>query len=173
MRSLTLLLAVALTASAIGCAGDRSGSEAETEEPAPDTVEAGDATDTDETTDATLLGEIPSGSPMPEAAPAGIPPYPGAIVHARYPRNQPGIQSLEAFTPDSWAVVEAFYDTTLGRGWKKTDAKDMTVYEKGADEAAITLSPWNAEDLPDDGDHPDVLRNARTAIGAAWRVDSP
>ncbi len=171
MRSLTLLLAVALTASAIGCAGDRSGSEAETEDPAPDTLEARDATD--ETTGATLTGEIPSGGPMPESAPAGIVPYPGAVVHSRYPRSQPGIQSVEAFTPDSWAVVEAFYDSTLGREWKKTAAEDMTVYEKGADAAAITLSPWNGEELPEDVDAPDVLRNARTAIGAAWRVDSP
>lgn len=130
--------------------------------------------DTARAPDVTLLPEIPAGSPMPEASRAsGIPPYPGAIVHTRAPRERPGLASFEAFTPDPWEVVEAHYDTVLGREWTKVDAEDTRVYQKENDRAAITLSPWEPDDLPDDGDHPAVLRNARTIIGAAWRTDSP
>lgn len=177
VRVLATVTALVLAASSTGCGGDRAASDAEPgDAPADTAVEApaADTLDADEAADASLLQEIPNGSPMPDASRTGIPPYPGAIVYARYPRSAPGIQSMEAFTPDSWAVVEAHYDTVLGPRWTKTDAEDTTVYEKGEDEAAITLSPWNPEDLPgDEADHPDVLRNARTAIGAAWRTSSP
>jgi hypothetical protein len=42
----------------------------------------------------------------------------------------------------------------------------VVVFEKEPDQAAITISPWAYQDLPDDA--PRVLREARTAIGTAW-----
>ena len=140
-------------------------------ETAPPT-ESADTTAAEGGDDVTLLAEVPNGSPMPDASRTGIPPYPDAIVHTRFPRDRPGISSFEAFTPDSWAVVEAYYDSTLGSRWVKTPAKETTIYEKGDDEAAITLTPWNPDDLPPNIDHPPVLRNARTIIGVAWRPDA-
>lgn len=113
---------------------------------------------------------VPNGSPMPAAARVGgVPPYPGAVVWIRFPHNKTGLRSMEAFTPDPPAAVEAFYDSALGGGgpWKKRVAKDMVIYEKGEDQAAITVNPWDAAALPKGSAKP--LQEANTAIGAAWR----
>lgn len=164
--------AVALAA-ATACGGGetpgRTSETPETEAP-PRLAESAVPGDT-AAADVTLLGAIPNGSPMPAASRAGgIPPYPGAVVHTRLPRNRPGLRSFEAFTPDSWSVVQAHYDTVLGPAWTKIDAEDTTVYQKEDDQAAITLTPWVAADLPTGTDHPAVLRDAHTIIGVAWRT---
>lgn len=135
-----------------------------------------DDTDTSASVDsgsnATLLPPVVDGSPMPSADQAGgVPPYPGAVVHLRTPRDEPGMRVIEAFTPDDWETVIAWYDSTLaGAGWGRTEARDMVFYELENDRAAVTISPWEAEHLGDDA--PDVLRRARTAIGVAWRTDT-
>ncbi len=111
---------------------------------------------------------VPNGQPMPAAAEAGgIPPYPGATVYVRKPRQSPVIHSLQAFTTDPWDDVVAFYKESLP-GWKVTEAHDMTIFEMGDDES-VTVSPWDAEHVP--ASEPDALKRARTAIGMAWRAE--
>lgn len=116
---------------------------------------------------ATLVGILPEGGPMPEAETAsGIPPYPGAAV--RTARKQtPEMRSFEAYTPDEWTRVVAWFDSQLGPpAWSRKQAEDMVIYEKG-DEAAITVSPWQPELLRPGA--PEYMQGAQTAIGAAWR----
>ena len=72
---------------------------------------------------------------------------------------------FQAFSFDTWDQVTAFYEERLP-GWKVTRQATVVVFEKEPDQAAITISPWAYQDLPDDA--PRVLREARTAIGAAW-----
>jgi len=115
----------------------------------------------------TLVGTLPEGGPMPAAESAGgIPPYPGASVHTS--REQTGeMRSFEAFTPDDWRQVVAWFDSQLGPPtWSRLEAADMVIYEKGEDEAAITVSPWEPEHLLPGA--PEFMQGARTAIGAAW-----
>lgn len=178
MRPLSVLSACALVWATTACGGERPAPDEEAAETATDTapaIRAPSDTPADPAPgdDVTLLQQIPNGGPMPDASRTGIPPYPGATVHTRFPRQRPGIVSFEAYTTDSWEEVQAYYDTTLGPDWRKIDAEDTKVYEKGDDEAAITLTEWNPEDLPSGVDHPAVLRNARTIIGAAWRTNAP
>jgi len=97
----------------------------------------------------------------------GIPAYPGAKVHTS--REQTAeMRSFEAFTPDSWSQVVGWFDDQLGPpAWSRRVAEDMVIYEKGDDEAAITVSPWDAEHVR--AGAPGFMEDARTAIGAAWR----
>lgn len=116
----------------------------------------------------TLVGSLPEGGPMPPAEnAAGIPPYPGARVRTS-PAQSSELRSFEAFTPDEWTQVVAWFDTQLGPpGWSRLQAEDMVIYEKGEDEAAITVAPWDGAGL-----QPGVaeyMREARTVIGAAFR----
>lgn len=116
---------------------------------------------------ATLVGILPEGGPMPAAESAGgIPPYPGAAV--RTAREQtPEMRSFEAYSPDEWTRVVAWFDSQLGPpAWSRKQAEDMVIYEKG-DEAAITVSPWQPEELRPGA--PQYMQGAQTAIGAAWR----
>jgi len=115
----------------------------------------------------TIPQPVPNGKPMPAAEDAaGIPPYPGATVHVRNPRPR-RYRVIQAFTPDSWEQVAAFYEESLP-GWKVTKARDMVIFRKEpGDQASVTVSLWLYEDLPPDAAQ--VLRDARTAIGAAWR----
>ena len=116
----------------------------------------------------TLVGSLPEGGPMPPAESAGgIPPYPGASVRAaRAQRSE--MRSFDAYTPDEWTRVVAWFDSQLGPpAWSRLQAEDMVIYEKGEDEAAITVAPWDGERL-----QPGVAeyqREARTVIGAAFR----
>ena len=119
-------------------------------------------------TTVTLVGTLPEGGPMPSAENAGgIPPYPGARVHVS--REQTAeMRSFEAFTPDGQEQVVAYFDSQLGPPvWSRRVAEDMVIYEKGDDEAAITVSPWEPEHLRPGA--PAYMQDARTAIGAAWR----
>lgn len=119
-------------------------------------------------TSVTLVGSLPEGGPMPPAESAGgIPPYPGASVRAaRAQRSE--MRSFDAYTPDEWTRVVAWFDSQLGPpAWSRLQAEDMVIYEKGEDEAAITVAPWDGERL-----QPGVAeyqREARTVIGAAFR----
>lgn len=102
---------------------------------------------------------------MPAATDAGgVTPYPDAIVHMRSARRSPYF-IMEAFTPDSWEDVVAFYEDSL-IGWAREEAGDMVIFELD-DQAAVTISPWEYQSVPPGS--PQVLQNARTAIGAAWR----
>jgi hypothetical protein len=75
---------------------------------------------------------------------------------------------FEAFTPDDWMQVVAFFDSQLGPpAWSRVQAEDMVIYERGEDEAAITVSPWEAEHLRPGA--PAFMQEANTAIGVAWR----
>lgn len=113
----------------------------------------------------TLPPAVPNGEPMPPAElAAGIPPYPNATVYVRHPAPRSS-HWFQAFTFDTWDQVAAFYEESLP-GWKVTRQATVVVFEKEPDQAAITVSPWAYQDLPDDA--PRVLREARTAIGAAW-----
>lgn len=165
----------ALLGAALACGG--GGNEPPPGEPAPpvaDTTPSLAPATAPEGGEVTLLRAVPDGGPMPEAdRVGGVPPYPGAVVHTRHPHDRPDVRSFEAFTADSWAMVEEYYDASLGPKWTKTDAKDTTIYQKADDEAAITVTPWDPEDLPPGLDHPPVLRTARTIIGVAWRVAPP
>ena len=77
------------------------------------------------------------------------------------------MRSFEAYTPDEWTRVVAWFDSQLGPpAWSRKQAEDMVIYEKG-DEAAITVSPWQAEELRPGA--PEYMQGAQTAIGAAWR----
>lgn len=119
-------------------------------------------------TTVTLVGTLPDGSPMPPAENAGgIPPYPGARVHVSREQTA-AMRSFEAFTPDSLSQVVEYFDSQLGPpAWSRRVAEDMVIYEKGDDEAAITVSPWEPEHLRPGA--PAFIQEARTAIGAAWR----
>ena len=154
-------IAIGLLAAALACGGSadepRAGSPSDTAAPAapPDTA-------------VTLVGTLPDGGPMPPAASAGgIPPYEGASVHTS--REQTAeMRSFEAFTPDEWTAVVAWYDSRLGPPeWSRVLAEEIVIYEKGEDEAAITVSAWVGESLSPGV--PEYMRQARTAIGAAWR----
>ncbi len=113
----------------------------------------------------TLPPAVPNGQPMPPAElAAGIPPYPNATVYVRHPAPRSS-HWVQAFTFDTWDQVTAFYEENLP-GWKITKQATVVVFEKEPDQAAITVSPWAYQDLPDDA--PRVLREARTAIGTAW-----
>lgn len=159
-RGLAFLLGAGVVLA--GCGGGQESPEPGGETPPVDTAPDGGSA-----ADVSLVSPIRNDAPMPPAEEAGgIPPYPNAVVHVRVPRDSPGIESFEAFSPDDWTVVEAFYDSTLA-GWKKTRAEETVVYEKGNDEAAVTVSPWDFDQLPIGA--PETLRRARTAIGAAWR----
>ena len=116
----------------------------------------------------TLVGTLPEGGPMPAAENAGgVPPYPGASVHTSRAQTE-GMRSFQAFTPDEWTRVVAYFDSQLGPpAWKRHQAEDMMIYEKGVDQAAITVSPWEAEELRPGA--PEFMQEARTAIGVAWR----
>lgn len=113
----------------------------------------------------TLPQAVANGEPMPPAElAAGIPPYPNATVYVRHPARRSS-HWIQAFTFDTWDQVTAFYEEQLP-GWKVTKQAHVVVFEKEPDQAAITISPWAYETLPEDA--PRVLREARTAIGAAW-----
>lgn len=113
----------------------------------------------------TLPPAVPNGQPMPPAElAAGIPPYPNATVYVRQPAPRSS-HWVQAFTFDTWDQVTAFYEENLP-GWKVTKQATVVVFEKEPDQAAITISPWAYQVLPDDA--PRVLREARTAIGTAW-----
>ena len=123
---------------------------------------------TEPDTAVTLVGALPDGGPMPPAEDAaGIPPYPGARVHTSRAQTSE-MRSFEAYTPDEWTSVVAWFDSQLGPpAWSRLRAEDMVIYEKGDDEAAITVSPWEGESL-----QPGVaeyMREARSVIGAAFR----
>lgn len=158
------LVRLALLASALpaACGGDqdrgREVAATETAEaPAPRPAEA----DPD-----TIPPPVPDGEPMPPAeTAAGIPPYPGAIVWM--PERAPSsTYRVNAFTPDTWERVAAFYQDGLP-GWRMIRTRDVIVFQKEPDQAAITISPWDFGALAPDA--PEPLRKARTAIGAAWR----
>jgi hypothetical protein len=105
---------------------------------------------------------------MPPASSAGgIPAYAGASVHTSRQQTSE-MRSFEAYTPDEWSRVVAWYDSQLGPPeWSRVLAEEIVIYEKGDDEAAITVSAWAGESLsPGVAEY---MREARTAIGAAWR----
>ncbi len=103
---------------------------------------------------------------MPAAETAGgIPPYPGAVVWMGN-RAPASTYRAYAFTPDPWERVGAFYQESLP-GWRMVRTKDAIVFQKEPDQAAVTISPWDYGALP--ADAPEVLRQAQTAIGIAWR----
>ncbi|MGH7570774.1 MAG: hypothetical protein ACREMK_02885 [Gemmatimonadota bacterium] len=114
----------------------------------------------------TLAPPTPDGEPMPAAeAAAGIPPYPGATVWM-LSRTPSSTFRVQAFTPDSWDRVAAFYKDSLP-GWRMVRAKDVIIFQKEPDQAAITISEWDYGVLPPSA--PEALREARTAIGTSWR----
>lgn len=154
-------IAIGMSFAALACGG--SADEPAAGSPA-DTAALAAAPDTA----VTLVGALPDGGPMPPAANAGgIPPYEGASVHTS--REQTAeMRSFEAYTPDDWTTVVAWYDSQLGPPeWSRVLAEEIVIYEKGEDEAAITVSAWIGESL--NPGVPEYLREARTAIGAAWR----
>lgn len=111
-------------------------------------------------------GGIANGQPMPSAERAGgIPPYPNAVVWVRAPRDTSKYLSLEAFTPDSVDRVIAFYDSLLP-GWTRTKAPETMIYERPDEGAAVTVQPWEGDELPPEVG--EALKKARTAIGTAW-----
>ena len=116
----------------------------------------------------TLVGSLPEGGPMPPAESAGgIPPYPGASVRATRAQSS-AMRSFEAYTPDEWTRVVAWFDSQLGPPeWSRLQAEDMVIYEKGDDEAAITVAPWEGERLQQGV--AEYQREARTVIGVAFR----
>ena len=97
---------------------------------------------------------------------AGIPPYPGAIVHMLNPAPA-STYRLNAFTPDPKEEVVAFYRESLP-GWRMIRTRnDIVVFQKEPDQAAVTVSDWDGSQLGPR--NADVLRRARTSIGTAWR----
>ena len=157
---------VALLIALLACGGSAEAPDtADTDAAAPDSPPRLAATPD---TAVTLVGALPDGGPMPAAEDAGgIPPYPGASVHTSRAQTSE-MRSFEAYTPDEWAAVVAWFDAQLGPpAWSRLRAEDMVIYEKGDDEAAITVSPWEGESLQ--VGVAEYMRAARTAIGAAWR----
>jgi len=56
---------------------------------------------------------------------------------------------------------------TAGKNLLQAGLRNIVIYEKGEDEAAITVSAWAGESLsPGVAEY---MREAKTAIGAAWR----
>lgn len=155
---------VALLTSLLACGGSES---PDTAIPVPVTDSPPAPVATPDTA-ATLVGALPAGGPMPPATDAGgIPPYPGASVHTSKEQTSE-MRSFEAYTPHEWATVVAWFDSQLGPpAWSRLQAEDIVIYEKGDDEAAITVSPWQGESLQ--VGVAEYMRAARTAIGAAWR----
>ena len=115
----------------------------------------------------TIPPPVVDGQPMPAARDAaGIPPYPGAIVRM-INRAPASTYRVNAFTPDPKERVVSFYRESLP-GWRMIRTRnDIVVFQKEPDQAAITISDWDASKLGPGG--ADVLRTARTAIGTAWR----
>lgn len=159
---LILFLAAAL---ACGAAEDPSPSDTP-DSTAVDVAPAADRAAAD--TAVTLVGTLPEGGPMPPAENAGgIPPYAGASVHISQEQTSE-MRSFEAYTPDEWTRVVAYFDSQLGPPtWSRVKAEDIVIYEKGDDEAAITVSPWEPQHLRPGA--PEFMQQAQTAIGAAWR----
>ena len=88
-------------------------------------------------------------------------------LDALYATN-PDLVIIEAYTPDEWTRVVAWFDSQLGPpAWSRVQAEDMVIYQKGEDEAAITVSPWQPELLRPGA--PEYMQRAQTSIGAAWR----
>lgn len=114
----------------------------------------------------TIPPPIPDGDLMPAAdAAAGIPPYPGATVWMAN-RAPASVYRMQAFTPDRWERVTAFYEESLP-GWRIVRRRDAVVFQKEPDQASVIVSPWDYGSLPPDA--PNELKAARTSIGAAWR----
>lgn len=157
-RAALLALALALAS----CAGSDEEAAPGTPAPAEPPAAAADAP-----LDVSPASPVRNGAPMPPAEQAGgIPPYPGAVVYVRLPRSNPEIRSLEAFTPDPYETVVAFYDSALP-GWDRVRDPEVVLYDAGGDRAAVTVSVWDHDQVPPAA--PAVLKDARTAIGAAWR----
>ncbi len=154
-------IAIGFVVAALACGG--SGDEPDPGTPADSAVPAATPD-----TAVTLVGTLPDGGPMPPAASAGgIPPYAGASVHTSRTQTSE-MRTFEAYTPDEWTTVMAWYDSQLGPPeWSRVLAEEIVIYEKGEDEAAITVSAWIGESLKPGV--PEYMRQARTAIGAAWR----
>lgn len=158
------VVAIAILAAALACGGSDDAPDAAS----PDSIDVDATPAPAPDTAVTLVGTLPEGGPMPPAEnAAGIPPYPGASVHTSRVQTSE-MRSFEAYTPEEWSQVVAWFDSQLGPpAWSRLEAQDMVIYEKGEDEAAITVSPWEGESLKPGV--PEFMRGARTAIGAAWR----
>ncbi len=96
---------------------------------------------------------------------AGISPYPGATVWMAN-RSPSSTYRMQAFTPDPWERVAAFYEESLP-GWRVIRRRDGVVFQKEPDQASVIVSPWDYGSLPPNA--PNALKAARTSIGAAWR----
>lgn len=158
------MVAIALSTAALTCGGSA-------DLPDPDSTDSTAVAATPAATPdtaVTLVGTLPEGGPMPPAESAGgIPSYPGASVHTSREQTSE-MRSFEAYTPDEWSLVVAWFDSQLGPpAWSRIEAEDIVIYEKGEDEAAITVSAWSGESLKPGV--PEFMRRARTAIGAAFR----
>ncbi|MGH7588735.1 MAG: hypothetical protein ACRELU_09095 [Gemmatimonadota bacterium] len=140
------------------CGGE--GADTASEALVPDTTSAAVVNDT-------IPPPVADGEPMPAARDAsGIPPYPGAVV--RMVNAAPAsTYRVNAFTPDPMERVVAFYQESLP-GWRMVRTRnDIVVFQKEPDQAAITISDWDASKLGPGA--AEVLRGARTVIGTAWR----
>ena len=116
------------------------------------------------------LGPVANGDPMPPAErTGGAPPYPNAVVWMRWERPPSEFDAIEAFTPDSFLQVVAYYDVALA-DWRRTVAQDAVHYHLDPNVASLIVSPWEWQAIPEDG--PETLRQARTSIGLAWRKGS-
>ncbi|HET9582401.1 MAG TPA: hypothetical protein VFP76_06255 [Gemmatimonadota bacterium] len=126
----------------------------------PSTTAANEAADT-------IPPPVPDGEPMPAATDAaGIPPYPGAIVHM-ITAAPASTYRVNAFTRDPKEQVVAFYQESLP-GWRMIRSPDdIVVFQKEPDQAAVTISDWDGSVLGPEAE--EELRRARTAIGTAWR----
>jgi hypothetical protein len=96
----------------------------------------------------------------------GVPPYPGAVVWTAVPPPPSEFHTVQAFTPDSFPTVVAFYDRALS-DWRRTVAEDAVHYHRDPDLGSVIVSPWSGERMGDKG--PEALRETRTSIGIAWR----
>lgn len=154
--------ALVLGALLAACGGQTGASEGERATEPPAAAEASG--------EATLAGPLENGQAMPPAARAGgIPPYPGAVVWMRLPRPASEFRVLEAFTPDSFLQVVAYYDSALS-GWRRTVAKDAVHYHRDPDLATLIVAPWEGWTVAEG--EPAPLRAARTSIGLAWKEGS-
>jgi len=116
------------------------------------------------------LGPVANGDPMPPPERAGgAPPYPNAVVWMRWERPPSEFHAIEAFTPDSFLQVVAYYDVALA-DWRRTVARDAVHYHRDPNVASLIVAPWEGQVIPEDGPVP--LRQARTSIGLAWRKGS-
>ena len=151
----TLVTLVALVAALSSCGGNGTSGDAAPEQPARE---------------GERIGPIANGDPMPPAErAAGAPPYPNAVVWMRWERPPSEFEAVEAFTPDSFLQVVAWYDQALA-DWRRTVAKDAVHYHRDPNVASLIVSPWEGEAVPEGS--PDALRRARTSIGLAWRKSS-